>query len=405
MRVIDREMNNMKHAYQRTGQRGAVSLFVVIFSTLLITIVTVGFIQLMLRDQQQSTSSDLSQSAYDSAQAGVEDAKRLLLLDQQCRSGIAASTVNCNAITAALVPTSGESQTSCDTLVRAGLVGEENGETIIQQDDSDNASALNQAYTCVKIGVNTSDYKGSVDIDQSDMIPLSGVGTFDSIEVSWFSREDVSTEADEIQFPTSGSDISLPRSGSEWPENNPPLLRTQLMQTGGSFRLADFDDSQPDNKSNANTLFLYPSATGLSTKNFALDARRSPSNAPQKVECNDSFTDGEYACAVTITLPNPIDGNTANRNAYLRLTSLYNNAHYNIKLKNGGADVQFNGVQPSVDSTGRANDIFRRVEARVELVGDFTYPEAAIDMEGDLCKNFVVTNEESGYKASSTCTP
>lgn len=391
---------------KRVKQQGAVSLFVVIFATLLITIVTVSFIQLMLRDQQQSTSSDLAQSAYDSAQAGVEDAKRLLILDQSCRNGTAASTANCAAIAAALTPALGDSQTSCNTLAVAGIVGETNGETIIQQSSGDSASQLNQAYTCVKVGVNTDDYKGNADVNQSDIIPLRGVGTFTSIELSWFSREDVSSESeDDIEFPTTGSDSSLPPEGNEWPDNNPPLLRTQLMQMGGSFKLTDFDDSQPDNKSNANTLFLYPSATGLTTKDFALDARRSPSNSQQKVQCNDSFLDGEYACTVTITLPNPIDGNTASRNAYLRLTSLYNGAHYSIKLKNGNETVRFNGVQPLVDSTGRANDVFRRVEARVELIGDFTYPEAALDMQGNLCKNFAITNEEGGYRGSSTCTP
>ncbi len=57
-------------------QRGAVSIFAVVFSALLLTILTVGFIRLMVSAQQRAINNDLSQSAYDAALAGVEDAKR-----------------------------------------------------------------------------------------------------------------------------------------------------------------------------------------------------------------------------------------------------------------------------------------------------------------------------------------
>jgi len=388
-------------------QRGAVSLFVVIFAALLMTVVTVGFVQLMLKDQQQATSSDLSQSAYDSAQAGVEDAKRLLVLDQSCKAGLAAPSVNCTAIANALIPVPGTSETTCDTLSKAGLVGSTNDETIIQQSTGDNAAKLDQAYTCVKIAVNTDNYKGQIDANQSTVIPITGVSDFDSVEVSWFSRDDVSsaTNSPDIGFPTTGADVSLPPVGSKWQINYPALLRTQLMQMGSGFKLSDFDDSQPGNKSDANTLFLYPSSTGLTNKDFALDARRGSTGTPQQVKCNTSFVDGEYACKATIQLPDPINGSTAQRNAYLRLSALYNGAHYSIQLKSGATYVKFSGVQPEVDSTGRANDIFRRIKARVELKGDFTYPEAAIDLQGNLCKNFTITDAEDGYSGTTTCTP
>jgi len=397
----------MNERHRQFKQQGVVSLFVVIFAALLMTVVTVGFIQLMVRDQQQATSSDLSQSAYDSAQAGVEDAKRLLLLDQSCRNGTAAPSVNCIAVANALTPAAGESETSCDTLSRAGIVDGNANETIIQQSDGDNASRLDQAYTCVKVVVNTDDYKGEMDVNQSDIVSIAGAGTFDSVELSWFSREDLSssTTSPTIGFPTTGANVSLPPVGSQWQMNYPALMRTQLMQLGTGFKLTDFDTSQPGNKSNANTLFLYPSATGLVEKDFALDARRSNQSAPQQIACNSSFVDGEYACKVTLKLPNPIDGNVAQRNAYLRLSALYNGAHYSLKLKNGNDYVKFNGVQPQVDSTGRANDMFRRVKARIELKGDFTYPEAAIDLQGSLCKNFTITDTEDGYEGTTTCTP
>lgn len=394
----------MKKGAEYTKQSGAVSLFVVIFSSLLMTVVTLSFVQLMVKDQRQATASDLSQSAYDSAQAGVEDAKRLLLLDQACRSGSAPAGINCFAVTNALTPQAGKTETTCDTLARSGIVGETNNETIIQQNIGDDAARLDQAYTCVKIKVNTDDYKGSIGINGSDIVPVSGVGVFDTIELKWFSSVDISSVTNDPTIGFYTPAVDLPPIGDKWRFNYPPLMRTQLMQLGSSFTLADFDNSQPGDKSNANTLFLYPSSTGVADKDFALDGRRSSLNAPQQVKCNTSFVNGEYACTALLRLPTPIDG-SASRNAYLRLSALYNSARYSIKLKNGVTDVKFDRIQPEVDSTGRANDLFRRVKARIELKGDFIYPEAAIDLAGSLCKNFTVTDQEDGYSNTPTCTP
>lgn len=390
---------------RKRSQSGAVSLFVVIFAALLMTVVTVSFVQLMIKDQQQATISDLSQSAYDSAQAGVEDAKRLLLLDQACRNNTAPSSVNCGTIVNALTPVPGQSETPCDTLARSGIVGETNNETVIEQSESDNADRLDQAYTCVKVRVNTDDYRNELGLNESQVVPLQTEAAFDTIELSWFGNQDVPPGESTVEFPYSGPIVNLPRVGTQWEINHPPLMRTQFMQFGTGSPLTDFDNGQSGGRSNANTLFLYPSASGLTEKDFALDARRSPASAPQQVRCNDNFIAGEFACTVTLRLPAPINGSNAQRNAFLRLTSLYNKARYKIVLKNGSEVVRFHRVQPEIDSTGRANDMFRRVVARVELKGDFAYPQAAIDLEGDLCKNFTITDRESDFRQEASCTP
>jgi hypothetical protein len=106
---------------------------------------------------------------------------------------------------------------------------------------------------------------------------------------------------------------------------------------------------------------------------------------------------------MTLDLPTPIGG--GDRQAYLRLSSLYNGAHFRVTLSNNGAAEKFSGVQPIVDSTGRANDIFRRISARVNLY-DFPYPDAALDITGNLCKSFSVTDTEYFPGTGDyTCTP
>jgi Tfp pilus assembly protein PilX len=379
---------------QRLHKResGAVSLFIVIFATLLITILTVSFIRLMLHDQQQATNNDLSQSAYDSALAGVEDAKRALIA---CQNG---SVQACTGI----------DSNACDSLTQAGVsktsaVSGSNKETQIQTLQGDATTQLDQAYTCVKVTRKTDDYIGQLKSNASDLINLKGVSTFDTIKLQWFQYTDFETTK-----PSAGRTLSYYNSGAQalpkvvnWPQDSPPVMRAQLIQydAANGFKLSDFDD-QPTG-SGAHTLFLYPMGpgSGIGSYSFIRDAR-SQASAPLPVTCVANLAAGGYACSVTLTLPNPV---TTAGAAYLRLSSLYNGSHYSLSLANGNSLVQIDGQQPIVDSTGRANDIFRRVQSRVKLSSDFPYPDAAVDITGNLCKNFTITNNVSDYR--NACAP
>lgn len=385
----------------RQRQSGAVSIFIVVFASLFMVVITMSFMQLMLKDQSQATASDLSQSALDSAQVGVEDAKRLLLLQQSCADGTVPSgyVSKCNAVTAAI--DSGK----CNTV--AAIFGNASDkETIVQQTSND--STLQQAYTCVKVTA-APDYSSQLAVNQSNVIPLSSAAPFDRIRISWFTKDDLAASGSgtTIGYPSSGIDVSLPRVGPLWPLKDPALLRAQFIQTGASFKLTDFDAKQ-GSESDANTAFLYPAAAGADGTNgfdLALDARRVPGGKPQPVKCTN-FANSQYACSVVMKV-SPYDGTYDKRNAYLHLSSLYNGGHYKVELLNGAANtpVDFKGVQSVVDSTGRANTMFRRVAVRVELKGNFAYPDAALDLKNNLCKDFSITSNPLDYQANATCDP
>ena len=408
----------MKSVGSMSNQRGAVSIFVVIFAALLITIVTVSFVRIMVNDQNQATNSDLSQSAYDSALAGVEDAKRALLRYQSiCQTG---TQVECDEAGSRI------SSNTCNAVVRYGdVIGSDSegeattgvGEIRIQQSTTANDEALEQAYTCVTVDLETPDYVSSSSSNISRLIPLRATEEFNTVTIEWFSRDDLGTSTTSTSVNLlSGISSPMPlRQTSSWPVDRPPLLRTQLMQYGDSFTLEQFD-YMSGSESNANTIFLYPtsaSAANTSTSFAARDQRRtSPTgqtpadisaDTPLPVRCRASLASGGYSCQIDLTLPAPIGG--GDRTAYLRLTPLYNTTHFRVSLANGSRDVDFDGVQPIVDSTGRANDLFRRVQSRVDMEDTtFPYPEGAIDLSsGDLCKNFAVT--DTSYIGRSGCTP
>ncbi|MEI6053932.1 MAG: hypothetical protein WCQ49_01010 [Candidatus Saccharibacteria bacterium] len=368
--------------------KGSVSMFVVIFATLLITVVTVGFIKIMIKDQQQATSADLSRSAYDSAQAGVEDAKRAIAnYEAICASGT--SEPACvNAIEKI------NSLTCNDAVV--GLASASIAEDEVKiKTGGDNS--LNQAYTCVKIKLNTDDYIGVLGDDESKLIPLIGVGSFSSIKIEWFNQNDLKQGTSIVNVPEINESKSLLKK-SDWTTtltpNRPPVMRAQVIETNNSnFNFNDV--AAGDNGVWDNTLFLYPSKTGVvDAKDFAIDLHRSSlTRNPVEVSCKQDFTLNIFSCSTELILRQPVD---SGMKAYLNLRSIYKKANYRVTLlDNADAAVKFNAVQPEIDSTGRANNLFRRVSSRVELSSsNFSYPEATIDLDYDFCKVMLVTDSE-----------
>ena len=92
---------------------------------------------------------------------------------------------------------------------------------------------------------------------------------------------------------------------------------------------------------------------------------------------------------------------------YLTLASVYRDTSFEVRLLNGADTVQFKNVQPEIDVTGRANDVFRRLVSRVESAdaSEAPYPRAALGSGRDICKDFVVTDDPDDYRsdAPTTC--
>jgi len=373
-------------------QYGAVSLFIVIFATLLMTIVTVGFVRIMLQGQQQASSTDLSQSAYDSALAGVEDAKRALLLYQNTCNTL--SSISCTNLQKQIASSTCNDAVSVLSDVAAAMAASSSNEVNVQTGSTSNA--LNQAYTCVKIILNTQNYLGTLAKDESNIIPLVGVSPFNEVKIQWFDSKNSSTGS--VSLASASTLIPVVPLMRAWSSQTPPIMRSQLMWFGGSgFKLTDFDSN-----TNSSTLFLYPAASGgLNNFDYNLDSRRLTSGGsgsqPKPVNCVDLLHGALYSCSATIKLPA-----SAQQSMFLRLTSIYGGANYNVTLQNNGSVVEFSAVQPEIDSTGRADNLFRRVQTRVELTDTtFAYPNAAINIEGSFCKDFSITDAIGDYNVDS----
>ena len=431
---------NMKN--QTKNREGAAAIYIVIFTTMLFSIIALSFVRIMVSEANQTVNYSLSQSAYNSAQAGIEDAKIALLKYQNCIStGDAIGKTECQRIRAAL--TNGSSDTAnddCDTVKKAlNRTGQE-GETMISSTTSHNSQveaasqAIDQAYTCVMIKVDTEDYISKLNNNSySKFVPLRSerIQDLGSIKILWFSQDDarkvsngagfgaytgLSNTANVSTHITTDAGIAAFTTGSfsGTKQSVPPVLRVDLIQTSKEFGISEFYSAKASNRTNRGTLTLRPSSNSSATNNigatdtvgFAASAMKGY-NAPMDIKCDDpssgTFSANGYACSTKIAIPSPnrtYGSDTRNEgNTLLRVTLPYGGPETTFQVvmyDKSGKVMDFSGVQSIVDSTGRANDLFRRVEARLEMIDTyFPMPDAALTLSGDgntLNKNFYVTN-------------
>lgn len=391
---VTRTMNK----YQNK-QSGVASIFIVIFFTLLISLIVLSFVQIVNQDQRQSVNADLSSSAYDSAQAGVEDAKRGL---EQYRINCLKTTTPAGDCTSKYTSTDPAapgalSGSTCTTFQNKlgsnsdlGLDVDGTSNEVRVTTDTTNDRALDQAYTCLKVSLETNDYKRTLDNGNTILFPLKAVsGNPDTIQLNWFEKSqwyDPGTGADlDLPNVVSGNDFDLPKTtgATGWGSNKPPVMRAQIIAVPRSNIGAD----EIDNTSRA--VFLYPSSAAASNDISMSDAdalRRTIKNSPVAVHCNN--TDA-YACSASLT-----DFSFgADYDYYIRLMPTYNGVKLQVKMFEGTTPLKFDGVEPEIDSTGRANNVFRRVITRVAFDGD----QNGIDITQGLCKNFRLADGDEYY--------
>lgn len=388
-------------------QRGVTSIFVVIFAALLFSILTISFVSLMAKDQRRASDDELSQSAYDSALAGVEDAKRVIMAARS--SGGAADQAR-QAI----------EDGQCDTIQRAGFAPPgSTAEVLIKSSTQpDSGEQLNQAYTCVKITLDSEDYIVDLEPMRSEIVPLRAKGSFNKVILEWHQPTDEALTGPCGQALVDANPRLLcPEAdwtGVGGETTTPALLRAQVITPEPP--LSNLDDLNEDDASQ--TVFLYPSSAGASSVDLGGMSRfyddytsGGALNQARLAVCEENANPDEelsavggFSCKIELELARSVSAD--NRLAILRLTSIYVGTKVRVTLYNSSDQrVDFNGVQPTVDSTGRANDLFRRVEARLSLAADIQLPEAAIDMEYPLCKDFFVTDTNADWFDGVHCDP
>lgn len=434
-------------------KRGMASLYLVAFTTLLLGIISVSFVEVMINESSESSNSDLSQSAFDSALAGIEDAKNAIIYYNSCLTMgdgdyPKGSSIPCSEIKARMAE--GRKTNSCDTV--SNILNKEVSPATDIGDDS-----LAQAYTCVTISNDPPDYRAVLDEEvHSRTVPMHTIGenyeTADSdivaVEFEWHSNEDYPDSADYmssmytslynsniIPFGTNNDAVStIPPIAFEFFQTDPVFTMTQLDLNNDTNTGTDhgmillYPDGQAPNVNDKGTIVTPQDLLDASSKsnNAAIQSSsdKSKSVVPKLVYCG--FNSG-FRCRATIQLPATYNNTTtsysrgqrANSTFLVRISLPYGESKTDFSIKpctsvdpsgvcNGYA--VFDGIQYVVDSTGRANTLYRRLSARIDSVANIMFPEYAIQVSGSenstIEKRFYVTNNcwfTDGKGNSSSC--
>lgn len=383
----------LRNIYQ--SKKGVASLYAVVFATILFGVITLSFVRIILSEARQSGDDELSQSAYDSALAGVEDAKRAVNAYYACLNG-GKGQAYCDANYNPFDATCDQFSRSTSNLKK--VLGYQNaeGEIKIQETsttlDRNDETTTDQAYTCITMSREVEDYRSTLTTDtRVRVIPIgidSGqLNRVARIEFKWFS-ENNSTTLDRLY-----KNKALMKKSET---SNVPVISLTLLYTDAKFTISSFNNSTA---TNYDTMILLPSEEGadgatdtIGWGSITSAGNSDTKNEPFSIKCSK----GEFACKASLS----VDGHLpAGGNAVLVASMPYGETVTDFVVTmydSAGNIINFEGAQISVDSTGRANQLYRRVETRLDPVDSyFPYPQFAAELDGEggseLMKNFWIT--------------
>ncbi len=412
---------------RRKNKNGAASFYVVAFSTLILVILAVSFASVIISEIARTSNDDLSQSAYDSALAGIEDAKLAYANYQRCAEA---------SYTASVSEPTGLSDVTCadimywmehpDCYMVAHILGrlgkDEKNEVVVNEvTDKTGDNNLSQAYTCVEIKRTLSDYRGSLNSNNPTKIvkaELSGVSIGDdvkAIRVSWYSNPGGETYnynnfvSNRVAF----QQVGAMRAAT------PPTIAVQLVQTATQFNMSQLLSSTTSSgETDRATVYLVPaknltaysnpsdnngynyiayngSDNNIISSGQVAATNNQAKNLPYAVKCPIDSS-AEFACTTDIYLPSPIGGTRSDSTFMLAINLPYGQPDTDFSIQYlcdggvvcsiadgaGGVDEEIiNDTQISIDSTGRANDLYRRIETRLES-SDVSFPYQFYAIEG-----------------------
>jgi len=335
------------------NEKGFAALVIAMTLVIILSLLTVGFAQIIRNESRQALNRQLSSQAYYAAESGVNDAVRAI------KAGYSKKKTTCGPI---IGPTGVEKYLADNTV---------------------NAAA-NTRWTCLLIdSAPTSVDYGSIDTIKPTVFTVTAVDALDG-------TTPVAVNRVTIAWQDANSNITTFRPGSGVSNSSFPIASN--WKAPGVLRLAvtPFTATAIDRSTlvqDTFTTFLYPNSGAVGSPGTITYSNNQTLAGPiVNGNCNtgNAATFTRY-CVATINFTTPVP---AGKQFLFNLRSVYSSTNAHITA-NGGA-ARLVGAQALIDSTGQSQDVLKRIQVRVPTNDPQLYPGFGLDSIASICKTLSV---------------
>ncbi len=318
------------------SESGVASIVVSMIIMIVLTLTTIGFARLMSREYRQAIDNQLSVQAFYAAEAA---ANRVVA---ETAAGLSPASTDCETPDGNYVLESGVVQATCV------LINENN--TGLSYSNSDERNS-----TVFKLKTASGD-------------------NVREVEFSWTaSGGSVAVHA----IPGSRNLLSY----REWSDaGNMNILRVNFVPFVAGMNVNDLADKD-------RTYFMFPAAAAGPVVNAA---NQTTNGETVNAACVTGGAGSPTRCTARIN----VNGLSANQ-YYFRVKGIYAPASFDVRAytnAGGSNPVALDDGQLTIDVTGQANDVLRRIRLTVDMDSQSTLiPEYGIETSHSICKRLLVS--------------
>ena len=344
------------------NEDGFAAMVIAVVILVVVSLISLGFAYQMRQEQQTSLNNQLATQAYYAAESAINDAINFISNN----------------------PNFNNNKTSCGNM--SSTVWSNSSPSDFYA-EFPSTIKNNIAFPCLLVNFNINHvYVDGISPGQYVTIPLvssNSLTNIDYIKISWSNSNSSVLSVGNNCSNMHPNQLILPTNSTSDPwDCTVSLVEASIV---GSSILNTSLHSAADM---ASTAYLYPATTAAT-----IPQMNSSGNGPQIIPTPYSIQNG--VASVELQLP----GNDIGTNVYLKLTPFYGNSSSNFSVAaydSSNNIVSTDSAQVSIDATGKAAYVLKRIAIRYPTGITEGYGGYAIQSSGTICKQFNIIPTANG---------